>query len=157
LYQAFTLTPGRSGNGKRRRLLLESRREPWSRVEREAHALLVDEGITGWVANYPIWRFGVPYCIDVAFPDAMLAIEIDGWEFHGAAAFERDRWRKRSGGQRVAGPAADLGHDHQLSAPGARPDCGTTGRLTLTINHQIHHWGARHTGGFGCRWKCGGR
>ena len=94
LYQAFKLTPGRSGNGKRRRLLLESRHEPWSRAEREAHALLVDQGITGWVANYPVQRLSVRYYIDIAFPEAMLAIEIDGREFHGAAAFERDRWRQ---------------------------------------------------------------
>ena len=35
-------------------------------------------GITGWVLGH---RFG-NYVIDIAFPDAMLAVEIDGWAWH---------------------------------------------------------------------------
>jgi very-short-patch-repair endonuclease len=35
------------------------------------------------------------YYIDIGFPEKMLAVEIDGREFHSSAAdFERDRWRQ---------------------------------------------------------------
>ena len=38
---------------------------------------------------------GHPYYLDIGFPEIKLAVEIDGREFHTAAAdFERDRWRQ---------------------------------------------------------------
>ena len=38
---------------------------------------------------------GHPYFVDIGFPEINLAVEIDGREFHTAAAdFENDRWRQ---------------------------------------------------------------
>jgi len=95
LHEALRLTPERRGNDERRRLLLDSRDDPWSPAEREAHRLFRAAGISGWVGNYPLPLLGVVYYLDIAFPAVQLAVEIDGRAYHSdAAAFERDRWRQ---------------------------------------------------------------
>lgn len=95
LHEALALTPSRRGNVDRRVLLLDSRDEPWSEAERDAHGLLRSAGITGWQANFPFELLSGIYYLDVAFPAHRLAIEIDGREFHeGAEVFESDRWRQ---------------------------------------------------------------
>jgi very-short-patch-repair endonuclease len=95
LHEALARTGHRRGNLLRRRLVLESRANPWSPPERLAHRLLRDEGITGWEGNFPILVCGVAYYVDIAFPKAMLAVEIDGREYHeGPEAFEGDRSRQ---------------------------------------------------------------
>lgn len=89
------MTGDRLGNPQRRRLLLDSRDEPWSVPERRFHRLLRDAGITGWRANLPV-RIGDARCyLDVAFELVLLAIEIDGRLYHSAPeAFELDRRRQ---------------------------------------------------------------
>ena len=95
LHEALQLTGNRRGNEQRRRLLLDSRDEPWSWAERQAHHLFRAEGITGWVANHPLPLLGVIYYLDMAFPKLKLALEIDGWTYHSSpSAFEHDRWRQ---------------------------------------------------------------
>lgn len=95
LHAAMEVLPCRRGNRKRRHLLLDSRDAPWSEAERDAHRLLRDAGLTGWVANYPFPMLAWTYYIDIAFPAARLAIEIDGREFHSSPeAFESDRERQ---------------------------------------------------------------
>jgi very-short-patch-repair endonuclease len=95
LHDALARTPNRRGNAERRLLLADSRNEPWSYAERRTHRLFRAEGITGWVANYPLPLLGVLYYLDLAFPEIKLAVEIDGWAYHSSAmAFERDRWRQ---------------------------------------------------------------
>lgn len=94
LWRSFRLTPGRAHNEVRRRLLHDSRDEPWSEAERGTHRLLRSAGLTGWHTNFPIVVHGVTYLVDVAFPAQRVVIEIDGWEFHHTrAAFAKDRWR----------------------------------------------------------------
>jgi len=45
-------------------------------------------GITGWVLGHPLG----PYSIDLAFPAARLAVEVDGWAWHtDPARFAADR------------------------------------------------------------------
>jgi very-short-patch-repair endonuclease len=95
LHEALAATPYRRGNLQRRLLVLESRANPWSPPERLAHRLLRDAGITGWVGNLRVMICGHSYYVDIGFPEINLAVEIDGREFHTAAAdFERDRWRQ---------------------------------------------------------------
>ncbi len=95
LREALATSAGRRGNLRRRQLVLESRDNPWSPPERQAHALLRDAGITGWVGNLRVLVSGHPYYVDIGFPNHRLAVEIDGREFHsGPAEFERDRWRQ---------------------------------------------------------------
>lgn len=61
-------------------------------AESEAERMLVnvlrEAGVAGWVLGHP---FG-PYTIDLAFPAARVAVEVDGWAWHsGAAQFAADR------------------------------------------------------------------
>jgi hypothetical protein len=67
LHRAMELTAARVGNRTRRRLLLESRTEPWSKAERLFHRLLRDAGITGWQANRPIVLGDATFYLDVVF------------------------------------------------------------------------------------------
>ena len=95
LWKAFAAHPSRPGNNERRRMLLDSRDEPWSAAERLAHRLLRAAGITGWRANYRVVVSGCRYFIDIAFPGVRLAVEIDG-RLHedDPAVFETDRYRQ---------------------------------------------------------------
>lgn len=97
LEAALALTPGRQGNRDRRRLLMDSRAEPWSVAERLSHKILHAAGITGWKANRPIVLDGHRYFLDIAFWPIRLVIEIDGRQFHiGADVFESDRLRQNA-------------------------------------------------------------
>ena len=97
LEAALAMTPGRPGNRDRRRLLLDSRAEPWSVAERLSHKILRAAGITGWRANRPIMLDGHTYFLDIAFWQIRLVIEIDGRQFHiGADVFESDRRRQNA-------------------------------------------------------------
>jgi len=91
---ALAATTHRRGNPERRRLLLESRAEPWSAAERLAHRMLRAAGITGWRANLPICLERHRYFLDIAFAERKLAVEIDGREVHSLPdVFESDRVR----------------------------------------------------------------
>jgi very-short-patch-repair endonuclease len=86
---------GRAGG----RQLVEIAREVASGSHAESelllHALLQRAGLTGWQANYRVPTASGPRFIDVAFPAAMVALEVDGRAFHtGDAAFETDRARQ---------------------------------------------------------------
>ena len=94
LHAVLGRTSRRRGNQLRRQLLLDSRDEPWSEAERRAHRLLRDAGLTGWRTNYPVLIAGARYYLDIAFPDALLAIEIDGRVHDRYEAFEYDRARQ---------------------------------------------------------------
>ena len=95
LHEALELTARRSGNRRRRQLLLDSRDEPWSEAERRCHRLLRASGISGWRANLPIEIDNQSYFVDVGFKRLKLALEIDGREYHiGVEVFEIDRWRQ---------------------------------------------------------------
>lgn len=95
MHEALALTGRRRGNPDLSGLLLDSRDEPWSGAEREAHRLLRAAGIDGWVTNTEVRCSGRRYFIDIAFGDCQLAIEIDG-RIHGTdpALFESDRGRQ---------------------------------------------------------------
>jgi very-short-patch-repair endonuclease len=95
LERAMELTAARAGNRMRRRLLLDSRAEPWSKAERLFHCLLRDAGITGWKANRPVVLDDSTFYVDVVFRKLKLVIEIDGRLYHtGSEVFEKDRWRQ---------------------------------------------------------------
>ncbi|MGB3770226.1 MAG: type IV toxin-antitoxin system AbiEi family antitoxin domain-containing protein [Rhodococcus sp. (in: high G+C Gram-positive bacteria)] len=82
---------GRRGSVAADRLLDAAESGARSEAERLLARLLQAAKITGWTANY---RYG-GYVLDFAFPESMLAIEIDGWAFHSdAATFQHDRTRQ---------------------------------------------------------------
>lgn len=94
LQSALALTPSRRGNRLRREILLDSRDSPWSRLERAAHRLLREARIKGWEANHQVIVDGVVYYLDLAWPKRMVAVELDGFAFHGDKdAFHADRRR----------------------------------------------------------------
>ena len=97
MYEALRLTPNRTGNQERLRLLIDSRNEPWSAAERLAHRILRGARITAWKPNFPVSLEGCLYFIDIAFPHLKLAIEIDG-RLHeeDEDLFESDRWRQNA-------------------------------------------------------------
>ena len=97
MYEALRLTPNRTGNPARRRLLVDSRAQPWSAAERRAHRLLRQARIDGWTANLPVVVLGRLYYIDIAFARAKLAVEIDG-RLHETDEdlFQSDRWRQNA-------------------------------------------------------------
>jgi len=85
------------GNRLRRRVLWESRDEPWSQGERNLHQLLRQERLSGWTTNLAVESRGRLRYLDVAFPQLKLAIEFDGREVHAqAAVFEDDRERQNA-------------------------------------------------------------
>ncbi len=97
LHEALKLSAHRAGNPERARWLLDSRSEPWSRAEREAHRLLRAHDILGWQANFRVICDGLAYFLDLAFPQHRLAAEIDGRAYHSdVRAFERDRERQNA-------------------------------------------------------------
>jgi very-short-patch-repair endonuclease len=95
LHHALQLTSARLGNAERRRLLLDSKDEPWSAAERKFHRLLRDAGITAWKANQLVVLGGSLFFLDVVFRGVRLAAELDGRLYHsGSEVFETDRWRQ---------------------------------------------------------------
>ena len=91
--EALNATPGRVGNADRRLMLLDSRDEPWSGGERQAHRLLRADGVTGWHTNVPIVCDGHKFYLDIAMDDCPVVIEIDGRIHLRDDIFESDRFR----------------------------------------------------------------
>lgn len=85
--------PHRNGNPQLRRLQQQLGDGAAAKSERLLHRILRQAGLTGWVPNLEIRVDGVLSCVlDVAFPEAALAIEIDGMAYHvDVARFRRDR------------------------------------------------------------------
>ncbi|MDO5082891.1 MAG: hypothetical protein Q4D89_05765 [Arachnia propionica] len=95
LTEAMSLLPNRAGNQLRRRLVAISRDNPWSPLEMEAHQQLRGAGVKGWCANHRVVLAGHTHFLDIAFPDHLLAIELDGWETHSSRdSFISDRVRQ---------------------------------------------------------------
>lgn len=93
MYRALERTPSRAGNADRRRLLLDSRAEPWSALERLAHRQLRGAGITRWKANVPITVGEFTYYQDIAMQDCPVSAELDGKIHLRPDVFEQDRRR----------------------------------------------------------------
>ncbi|MFY1621376.1 DUF559 domain-containing protein [Micromonospora sp. WMMD736] len=91
LWRAHLRNKGRHGSPRARLLLQAADDGARSEAERLLVKLLRAAGITGWKANYPIGG----YKVDVAFPKAKVAIEVDGWAFHSDQQdFQIDRERQ---------------------------------------------------------------
>jgi very-short-patch-repair endonuclease len=98
LREAIDLTPHRRGHVDRRRVLLDSRDEPWSAAERLAHRLYRRAGLTGWVTNLEtVVPDAGTYYLDIAFRRPRVVSEIDG-RLHETDVdlFETDRLRQNA-------------------------------------------------------------
>ena len=90
--------PRRWGNSVLTRIAAVTGKGAEAESERLLHQLLRTAGFTGWVAQYAVYVAGrFLGRTDVAFPDARLAIEVDGWAYHSQPErFQRDRSRQNS-------------------------------------------------------------
>ncbi|CAJ1507280.1 DUF559 domain-containing protein [[Mycobacterium] burgundiense] len=93
LWRAHLNNKGRYGAPRARRMLQAAGNGARSQAEREFVRVVDLAGITGWIANYPVGG----YVVDFAFPEAKVAVEIDGWAFHqDQNTFQSDRRRQNS-------------------------------------------------------------
>jgi very-short-patch-repair endonuclease len=89
---AFTGTPG---NALRRRAVAACAHRPWSYAELRLHRILLEAGITGWVANSKLVIDDVRLYPDVRFRARLLVLEFDGRATHGSPEqflADRERW-----------------------------------------------------------------
>lgn len=93
LWAAHLRNKGRYGSPASRLLLQAASDGARSAAERLLVKILVDAGITGWTANYPVGG----YRVDVGFPGPKVALEADGFAFHsGVREFQVDRTRQNA-------------------------------------------------------------
>jgi very-short-patch-repair endonuclease len=78
VYEAYCRHLGAHGGARLAELLIAAADRADSAAERVIVALLRGAGITGWQLGVP---FG-PWTIDLAFLEAKLAVEVDGWAWH---------------------------------------------------------------------------
>lgn len=93
LHRAHSRNLGRRGSRAAGDLLAAAADGAASEAERVLLALLRRHGITGWERHY--WLDG--HELDVAFPSARVAVEVDGWAWHMAPdRFRADRRRQNA-------------------------------------------------------------
>ncbi len=78
LHQAHCRNLGAHGGAAVGRLLVAAADRADSAAERLIIRLLREAGITGWEPGRPFGR----WTIDIAFPCAKVAVEVDGWAWH---------------------------------------------------------------------------
>lgn len=91
VYQAYCRNVGARGGAGAAALLIGAADRADSAAERLLISLLRDAGLTGWERGRPFER----WVIDIAFPEAKLAIEFDSWAWH--VDVERFRADRRKG------------------------------------------------------------
>ncbi|QYN33198.1 DUF559 domain-containing protein [Pseudonocardia sp. DSM 110487] len=78
LYQAYCRNLGGRGGASVTALLIGAADRADFAAERLLISLMRDSGLSGWESGRPFER----WTIDIAFPEAKLAIEVDGWAWH---------------------------------------------------------------------------
>lgn len=86
--------PGRWGNNRLRRFLLNAQRGIMSPAEELLQKILKQNRLTGWQADVAIRRERkVLARVDVLFPAERVVVEVDGRRYHGEDRFQADRTR----------------------------------------------------------------
>jgi Uncharacterized protein conserved in bacteria len=78
VYEAYCRNLGSHGSASAGRMLVAAADRSASVAERLLVRMLRESGATGWNCGFP----AAGYSIDVAFPAARVAIEVDGWAWH---------------------------------------------------------------------------
>lgn len=92
LYRAHCRNLGRRGSRAAGTLLAVAADRAASEAERLLVRLLRDARVTGWRLGYAL-----PGCVlDLAFPEARVAIEVDGWAWHSSAERRRGDLRRQN-------------------------------------------------------------
>ncbi|MDN5749040.1 MAG: endonuclease domain-containing protein [Pseudonocardia sp.] len=93
VYDAYCRSLGAHGSAAAGRLLTAAANGSASAAERLLVRMLREAGARGFHCGF----LSNGYLIDVAFPQAMLAIEVDGWAWHmDAARTQADKWRQNA-------------------------------------------------------------
>lgn len=93
LWRVHLRNKGRYGSPAARVLLQAASDGTRSAAERLFVKMLREAGISGFTTNYPVGG----YKVDVGFPAARVAVEVDGWAFHtDPEAFHNDRKRQNA-------------------------------------------------------------
>lgn len=93
LYRAHCRNLGRRGSPVAAALLGVAADRTASMAERRLVELLVEGGVRGWRLGFAFGGFA----LDVAFPEARVGIEVDGWAWHSDAdRFRADRRRQNA-------------------------------------------------------------
>jgi very-short-patch-repair endonuclease len=93
IYRTHCRNLGRRGSPAAAALLGVAADQAASMAERRLAGLLVKGGIRGWRLGYAFGGF----VLDVAFPEARVGIEVDGWAWHSDAdRFRADRHRQNA-------------------------------------------------------------
>ncbi len=82
VYAAYCRNLGSHGSASAGRMLVAAADRSTSAAERLLARLLRESGAAGWHRGFPT----AGYVIDIAFPAARVAIEVDGWAWHQDAA-----------------------------------------------------------------------
>lgn len=91
LLPTLAMFRGSRGNVTRASITRQCLLKPWSFAEHQLQQLLLEHGITDWIANHAFVIDGVTVVVDLYFPAGLL-VEFDSWEFHSSRdAFEADR------------------------------------------------------------------
>jgi very-short-patch-repair endonuclease len=95
LDQRQVAAKGRWGATKSARMLAEVHPGTHSDGERRLARALRHRNVTGWVTNLHVRLSACTAVVDVAFEEAKLAVEVDGWAWHSdAERFQADRTRQ---------------------------------------------------------------
>lgn len=93
VYRAYCRNLGSHGSASAGRLLVAAADRSASVAERLLVTMLRQAGSTGWSCGFPT----VGFVIDIAFPAAGVAIEVDGWAWHmDAARAQADKRRQNA-------------------------------------------------------------
>jgi very-short-patch-repair endonuclease len=90
VYDAYCRNLGAHGSASAGRMLVAAADRSASVAQRLLVAMLREAGAAGWRCAFP----SAGHVIDIAFPDARVAIEVDGWAWHmdaGRAAADKRR------------------------------------------------------------------
>lgn len=94
---ALAALAGTRGQRTRASVVAAAKRNPWSTAERLLQKILLDAGITGWLANPGVRLLGRRYHPDILFPEIGLVLEFDGYSVHsGRQQFLSDRERQNA-------------------------------------------------------------
>lgn len=95
LERAIEMRPRTWGTRALRRALADVGRGSLSAAERRLHRLLDRAGLPGWEADVRVEdAAGLIGRVDVLFPAARVAIEVDGYAYHARASFQADRTKQ---------------------------------------------------------------
>lgn len=74
----------RYGSAQARRLISSANDLAAAESERQVRRLLRDNGLGGWVCNYPVAVDGRDLKVDLALPALRIGVDVKGWMFHSA-------------------------------------------------------------------------